>query len=309
MELKQLRYFKHVAKMGSFSTAAAFLSVAQPALSRQIRSLEEELDVALFYRNGRGVTMTEAGAMLLERSTVILDQCAKTVSDVSSVGGAISGRVTLGLTPTVSQVLIRPLIAKLRNVYPLVSLEVIEGFSGYVNEWLAAGRLDIGLLNNTPRLKHLAAEDLLVEELLLVGPPNTKTNKIGTVTMKQLAATPLILPSHPHGLRELVGHVSIKHGVSLQVAYEINALSTIKELVEDGVGSTMLPYAAVYREITNGRMTGSRIKGCPFSQTVVLVTSTQRPLSLSGHKVLDCIKEEVHELYSSGKWIGAHLKA
>lgn len=309
MDFKQLQYFKHVAEMGSFSKAAAFLSVAQPALSRQVRNLEKELDVDLLYRNGRGVTTTEAGRILLERANTILEQCKKTILEVTTVGGAVSGKVTLGLTPTVSQVLTRSLIAKLRDKYPLISLEVVEGFSGHVNEWLSAGRLDIGLLNNAPRSKHLAAEVLLVEELFLIGPGDGKAGKTGVATMKQLARKPLILPSQPHGLRELVDHVSIRHGISLKVDYEINALSTIKDLVEDGAGSTMLPYAAVYSEVKQGRMTASRIKGGPFTQTVVLATATQQPLTLAGQKVLECIKQEVRELYASGKWIGSHLKS
>jgi len=307
LDLKQLRYFKHVAEMGSFSKAATFLSVAQPALSRQVRNLEKELDVDLLYRNGRGVITTEAGAILLKRATAIIEQCRKAVWEVTSIGGAVSGKVTLGLTPTISQVLIRSLIAKLQEKYPLVSLEVVEGFSGHINEWLVAGRLDIGLLNNAPRSKHLAAEDLLVEELFLISPAQPEKSKNDSISIKQLAKESLILPSQPHGLRELVDHVSIKHGVSLRVAYEINALSTIKDLVEDGAGSTMLPYAAVYREVKQGRMTAAGIKGRPFTQTVVLATATQQPLPLAGLKVLECIKQEVRELYSSGKWLGSSL--
>jgi LysR family transcriptional regulator, nitrogen assimilation regulatory protein len=308
LELKQLRYFKHVAELGSFSKAATFISIAQPALSRQIRNLEIELDVPLLYRNGRGVTMTEAGALLLEQAKIILEQCEKTKNDVTSIGNVASGRVTLGLTPTISQVLIRPLIAKLRDEHPLISLEVVEGFSGHVNEWLAAGRLDIGLLNNAPRLKHLAAEDLLVEELFLVTPAIEQTDSIQTIPLKEIEKIQLILPSHPHGLRELVDYLFIKNSISINVAYEINALSAIKDLVEDGAGSTILPYAVVYREITEGRLTAYRIEGQPFTQAVVLATPTHRPLSRAGEKVLDCIKEEVRTLHFDNKWLGSYLK-
>ena len=111
----------------------------------------------------------------------------------------------------------------------------------------------------------------------------------------------MILPSRSHGLRELVDHVTIKNGFSLNVTHEINSLSTIIDLVEDGAGSTMLPYAAVYREVTEGRLSAYRIKGRPFSQTVVLATSTHRSLSLAGHRVLDCIKQEVQLLHSEEK--------
>lgn len=309
MEIRQLRYFKHVAEAGSFSRAATILSVAQPALSRQIRKLEEELDVQSLYRNGRGVTTTETGAVLLERAKGILEQCAQTVGEITSVGDAVSGRVTLGLTPTVSQVLIRPLIAKLKEDFPLISLEVVEGFSGHVGEWLDAGRLDIGLLNIWPRSTHLAAEKLFVEELFLVGPPDKKKSKIRTVSIELVETTPLILPSHPHGLRELVDQVSRKHGFSPVVAYEINALSIIKDLVEDGTGWTMLPYTAVLDEVNQGRLKAFRIKDQPFSQTVVLETATHRPLSRAGHKVLECVKFEVTELHAKGKWLGSHAVA
>ena len=148
-----------------------------------------------------------------------------------------------------------------------------------------------------------------MEELFLVGPPDGKKSKIRTVSIELVKTTPLILPSHPHGLRELVDQVSIKHGFSPVVAYEINALSTIKDLVEDGMGWTMLPYAAVLDEVDQGRMTALRIKDQPFSQTVVLATATQRPLSLAGHKVLECVKFEVTELYAKGKWLGSYAIA
>ena len=127
-------------------------------------------------------------------------------------------------------------------------------------------------------------------------------------SLKKVQKSPMILPSRPHGLRELVDHVTIKHGFSLDVTHEINSLSTIIDLVEDGAGSTMLPYAAVYREVTEGRLSAYRIKGRPFSQTVVLATPTHRPLSLAGHRVLDCIKQEVHLLHTDGKWLGSYQK-
>ncbi len=308
VELRQLRYFKHVAELGSFSKAATFISVAQPALSRQVGKLEQELGVILLYRNGRGVTLTEAGSVLLQRATVILEQCARTITEVSSVGGTVRGRVTLGLTPTISQVLTGPLIAKLHHDYPQVSLEVVEGFSGHVNEWLSAGRLDVGILNNSPRLANLTAEELLAEELVLVGPAEAAPTRKRAIGLNELQAIPLILPSQPHGLRELVDQVAIKHGLTITVSHEINALSTIKQLVEDAVGSTILPYASVHKEVSDGRMSAYRIKGAGFTQAVVLAVSSQRPLSLAGRKLLDCIKQQVSALHLSGQWPGSFLR-
>jgi len=307
MDLKPFYYFKHVAELGSFTKAAAFLSVAQPALSRQVRKLETEFNVRLLYRNGRGVTVTEAGNLLLERAGTILDQFAKIQHEMSSLDGVVWGSATLGVPPTVSQILIRPLINNIRKLYPSVSLEVVEGFSGHIHEWLIDGRLDVAVLYDAPRTKHLASEPLLVEELLLICPPETGVSEVGELTLGDLAEVPLILPSRPHGLRLLVDNVAGKNDVELRIDFEINALIAIKDLVEDGAGSTILPYPSVYREVSQGRMIAKRFIGRPFFRNLVLATSTQRPLSLAAHALVDRIKLEVKELHASGKWLGSSL--
>lgn len=307
MDMKQLHYFKHIAELGSFSKAAAFLSVAQPALSRQIGKLESELNVILLYRTGRGVIATEAGSLLLERANALLEQFDKVQHEMRSLDGVISGSATLGVPPTVSQVIIRPLINHFRKLYPTVSLEVVEGFSGHIHEWLVDGRLDVAVLYDAPRTRHLKAEHLLVEELFLVGPAESRQDEIGEIELSELAKVPLILPSRPHGLRLLVDNVAGKNDFTLMVDFEINALSAIKDLVEDGAGFTILPYAAVYKEIRQGQLTAKRFTGKPFSRNLVLATSTQRSLSLAARAVVERIKIEVKDLHASGKWRGASL--
>ena len=219
----------------------------------------------------------------------------------------ISGSATLGVPPTVSQVVTRPLINHFRKLYPAVSLEVVEGFSGHVHEWLVDGRLDVAVLYDAPRTKHLAAEHLLIEELFLVGPAEGVQDEIGEIALSELANVPLILPSRPHGLRLLVDSVAGKNDLALKVDFEINALSAIKDLVEDGAGFTILPYAAVYKEIKQGQMTAVRFVGKPFSRNLVLATSTQRSLSLAARAVVERVKIEVKDLHASGKWLGSSL--
>lgn len=307
MDLKQLQYFKHVAELGSFSKASAFLSVAQPALSRQIRKLESELNTPLLYRNGRGATVTEAGSLLLDRANALLEQFERLKHEMRAIDGVITGNATLGLPPTVSSVVTRPLINNFRKLYPDVSLEVIEGFSGHVHEWLADGRLDVAVLYNAPRTRHLSSEPLLVEELFLIGPPDGGGDGIGEVGLSTLKDEPLILPSRPHGLRLLVDEVAAKHSLTLRVDFEINALTAIKDLVEDGAGCTILPYAAVYDEVSRGLMGVRRFSGRPFSRNLVLATSTQRPLTLAAAALVDRVKTEVRTLHAAGKWIGSSL--
>lgn len=307
MDMKQLHYFKHIAELGSFSKAAAFLSVAQPALSRQIRRLETELNVNLLYRTGRGVIATEAGSLLLARATALLEQFDKLQHEIRSLEGVISGSVTLGFPPTVSQVITRPLINHFRKLYPTVSLEVVEGLSNNLHEWLVDGRLDVAVMHDTPRTKHLTTDHLLVEELFLIGPAEGIQEEIGEIELSELVKFPLILPSRPHARRLLVDNVASKNNFAIIVDFEINALSVIKDLVEDGAGFTILPYSAVYKEIRQGQMSAKRFIGRPISRNLVLATSTQRSLSLAARAVVDRIKIEVKDLRASGQWIGSSL--
>lgn len=307
MDLKQLKYFVHVAEMGSISRAAAALYVAQPAISRQIRNLEEELAVALFYRNGRGVSMTEAGEILFARARVILEDMQRAEWEIREMSGVAMGQVVLGAPPTVSQVLVIPLIRRLREAHPKVSLQVVEAFSGYVNEWLANGRLNVAVLYNAPRTRSLATEELLQESLFLVtsaksaAPPQT-------IRLKDIGSLPLILPSRPHGLRVLVDHVAGKARVTPDVAFEIDALPAIKELVEQDVGGTILPYASVHREVAQGRLHARQIVDPPLSRRLVLATSTQRPLSKASRIVLQELKSVVRQLVDDGTWRGTEIR-
>lgn len=307
MDLKQLNYFKHVAELGSFSKASTFLNIAQPALSRQIKRLETRLGITLLYRNGRGVSLTEAGDKLLVQANIILDQLNRTYEQIAGLKGDVAGRAILGIPPTVAQVLVRPLINSLREEYPLISIQVIEAFSGHVLEWLADGRLDVAVLYNAPRTRHLLTDQLLVEELVLVSPASGTDLPEDEIDISALKQTALILPSRPHGLRVLLDEVAAKHDVELDVQFEMDALSLIKDLVEDGVGSTILPYVAVHRETMAKRMSVRRIKGQPFTRTLVLATSTQRPMTAATRTLAGFVKAEVKALHASGVWLGSSL--
>lgn len=306
MEFKQLNYFIHVADLGSFSKASAFLSVAQPALSRQIRNLETELGTELLYRDGRGVTLTEAGGQLLDHAKSILDHTERARSEIIALKDTPTGNATLGLPPTVCQVLVAPLLRRFKESYPNVSLRVVEGFSGHVKEWLASGRIDVGVLYNSPRARrNLKTQELLVENLCLIGPGDGISGDEREYPLRKLADVPLILPSRPHGLRLLVDTAAAHAGVTLQVDLELDSLSAIKELVQSGTGWTVLPYAAVYREVELGLMSARRVTSPPLRRTVVLATTGQRPLSAAARALVELIQVQVDELVSSGKWSGS----
>ena len=217
MDIKKLKAFSVVAEFGSFSRAAAVQGVVQPMLSRQVRSLEEELGVQLVHRNGRGIVLTEAGSLLNEYAKGILATLARAESEVGALRANPRGNVVIGMPPSMGSVLTVPLIQKFRSEHPSINMRVIEGFSGYLLEWLLTGKIDVAVLYNAPRTKSLLSEPLLEEELFLIGAANDPSAlPPGPIKAKRLAELPLILPSRPHGLRLLIDQALSGAGIIRQ---------------------------------------------------------------------------------------------
>ncbi len=217
MEIKQLRYFQRVADTGSVSRAAAALSVAQPAVSRQIANLEETLGTALFFRNGRGVTLTDAGQQLYGHTAQILESIRHAEQDVRDSTGAVRGTILLGSMPSVVRILAPTLLKSMGKNHPSVVVEFTTGMSGYVNEWLSNGLLDVAILHDATRTQHFLTEPLIAEELVAVshgGDPSP-------VSFKALAGEPLILPRKCHGLRLQVERSAAQVRTELNVRYEL----------------------------------------------------------------------------------------
>ena len=142
MDIKQLRTFIRVAEVGSLSQASDRLRLAQPALSRQIKMLENEIGVPLFVRHGRGMKLTEAGRQLLESVGAPLRQLEQSFDELRSSAKRIEGRVSLGMTPTISFILAGRLAKRVAKELPGVSLRIVEGYGGYLVEWLQRNEID-----------------------------------------------------------------------------------------------------------------------------------------------------------------------
>ena len=304
MELKQLKYFLAVVEHGGFSKAAVVLSVAQPVLSRQIRCLEEELGSDLLYRNGRGIMVTDAGERLVEHARSIVGTEMVIRADIDALRTNPTGKLAIGLPPTVAPVLSAPLITRFRESYPQIKLRVQEGFNGHVLEWLSKGRIDVAVLYNAPQTSTLMTEPLIEEELLLIGPRKTpEALRSGVVTPATLGALPMILPSHPHGIRVLVDAMMNQHHLTPEIECEIDSLSTTLQLVEQGVGYTILPYASVIGRINAGQVVAMRLAGRSLVRQLVLATSTQRPTTLATRSLAKAVTQLVRDLVNEGVWM------
>lgn len=278
MDLKQLDYFVHIAELGSFTRAASVLQVAQPALSRQVRALEVELRQPLLERNGRGVTLTEAGKRLLAHARGILQQVARARLDLEEQRGAATGRIVIALPPSVSRALTGPLVAAFRKQLPKATLSVVEGLSAYGLEWLLSGRVDLAVVYNvtpSPAIDLLAVQD---EPLYMVStrPPGQALMGV-PVTLKKLAEHALVIPSRPHSLRMLLEAALATEGRRASVALEIESVAAMLDLVRQGDVHAVLALNAIRSSGLEAALQVRPIGTPPLVTTLWIASSAQRP--------------------------------
>jgi LysR family transcriptional regulator, nitrogen assimilation regulatory protein len=271
MDIRQLNYLVHIADNGSFTKAAALLGVAQPALSRQVRSLEIELGQTLLYRNGRGVSPTEAGKRLLAHARGILNQLDRAREELQEMKGAPHGRVVVGAPPTVAKMLAVPLVKEFRSRFPRASLGIVEGLSVYVHEWLLIGRIDIALLYNPVPSPAIDILPFIEEDLYLIRPMSDSSNaRAKTIRLRDLAKYPLIIPSRPHAIRMQVETTLANLGLKPAIALEIDGVAAILDLVAQGHGYAALPFNSI-----------SQAGGSPRLHAQAIVPSVKNKLSLA----------------------------
>ncbi|MGA7999517.1 MAG: LysR substrate-binding domain-containing protein [Bradyrhizobium sp.] len=287
MNLKQLEYFVQVAELGSFSKAAVVLDIAQPALSRQVRSLETELHQQLFLRNGRGVTLTDAGKRLFDHSVAVLQLMAHAREDLGASRDEPIGRVTIGLPPSMGRQLTLPLIDRFKKELPAARLAIVEGLSTHIVEWVTTGRIDIGLVYNPEAQPGLEITPLLQEQLGLVSHAakgKRKRPALLPLPMKELSRYPLIVPERVHAMRRLLDTQAALAGIKLDIAWEVSSVPSIIDLVCAGYGYAVLTASGVAASARSGELVTRRLTDpTPVSVLCLAISAHRRPTPLTQH--------------------------
>ena len=298
MNLKQLEYFVQVAELGSFSKASVVLDIAQPALSRQVRSLEAELRQQLFLRNGRGVALTDAGKRLFDYSVAVLQLMAQAREDLGASRDEPVGRVTIGLPPSIGRQLTLPLIDRFKKQLPAARLAIVEGLSTHIVEWVTTGRVDVGLVYNPEAQPGLEITPLLQEALGLVSLAAKSKRKSAAppLPMKELPAYPLIVPERVHAMRRLLETQAALAGIKLDIAWEVSSVPSIIDLVCAGYGHAVLTASGVAASARSGELVVRRlVEPAPLSVLCLATSAHKRPTPLARH-VMRLLTELVHGL-------------
>lgn len=293
MDLRQLEYFVRVAELGSFTKAAATLDMSQPVLSRQVRRLEVELGKHLLYRNGRGVTPTEAGKRLLAHGKGILHQMQLARNELDDEHVTPVGKVVIGLPPTLCKRMAVPLIAAFRDRYPQANIGIVEGLTVSMQEWLLMGRLDMAVLYNPALNAQLEYEHLCAEPLCLISPRKTPARLPASLSLRELGHYPLVLPSLPNAIRTLIETECARQGLTLKIVFEVDAIGSVLDIVEQGYAHAVLSRDAVEAWNRQSQLRVTPIASPAIVSQAVIATAAERPLTRLAEATVELIRAQM----------------
>jgi LysR family nitrogen assimilation transcriptional regulator len=299
VDLKQLEYFVAVVDLGGFSRASRLLGVAQPAISRQVRSLEVELRQNLLLRNGRGAVPTEAGKRLLAHARGILQQVERARLEVDEVKGAPVGHVAIGLPPTLARVLSAPIVREFRQRFPRATVSIVEGLSATIQEWVQVGRADVGVVYNPMPSPAIELVPLFEEDLCLIG-PHSGRREPSAVPMRELPRYPLIMPSRPNAIRTLVEARLAGIGLRPNVTLEVDAIGAIVDLVAEGLGYAILSRRALPEGAAGAGLTARQIVRPALKSALAIAVSAQRPATPLQAACVDLVSALVPKVLARG---------
>lgn len=310
MDFKQLRAVVTVAEVGSVTKAAHLLHMVQPAVSRHVSSLENELGVALFERTPSGMQITTAGAAFAARARRILAEAERARAEVRPSTTAVTGIATVGLLGSVERLLAGPLVEVVGRRHPGIELHLATAYSGHLQQWLDDGDLDVSLLYNLTTTQSVRVVPLLRDRMWAVAPTGAGLTADRPMDLATVLAEPFVMPvAGQHGIRLLLDEARVDLDVAPRVVAHANSMALQIALVEAGAGWTVLPAAGVTSLVEAGRLSAAPLRDPEIVRTVGLglprTGSTPPAVEVVASELLALVRSTVR----SGAWSSAELSA
>jgi DNA-binding transcriptional LysR family regulator len=279
MDTRQLAAFCAVVERKSFSEAAERLGVTQPAVSQQIRTLEERIGQQLLDRSGRRVEPTEAGRRLYRGAQRLLAQERQLLEDVAGEAeGPLRGQLALGASTGPGGTVVPVLLCEFAEANPEITVDLAISDTQRIVEAVARRELELGIVGFTPRNRSVAYEPFFRDEVVLVTPPGHRLAG-KTVGVEELRGESLIMMQEGAGVRQVIEDELRQAGTRLRdldVRLELGLQESVKSAVEAGHGVTFISRTAVERELEAGTLAEARVRGLEPSRDISLVRAAGR---------------------------------
>ncbi len=312
MDFRRIQHFVHVSELGSLSKAAERLHIVQPALSQSIKRLEDELGTKLFTRSRKGMELTEAGNMFSKYAYGILNQMNRAKESLSTIGENPQGTVSIAMTASALHVLTVPLSRRLKQDYPKIKLNIEEGLAGNIQQGFEAGWYDLVVsylhktAENNPRVDSTHIEPLIEEELFYVTPYDSGDHR-KEITFSELQDIPLIVPQDQHGVGGSIHKHAEESGFKINVAAISASLHPTIQLIEAGLGSSLLPLSAIYDRIDQKKLQATRVVKPRILHQVSMVFPSHKPLTQASIAVMEALRQTVINVHHNKIWPGKLL--
>jgi LysR family transcriptional regulator, nitrogen assimilation regulatory protein len=296
MDLRGIRYFIQIADCGSITRAAGNLGVAQPALSRHIQTLEDELGMQLLVRLPRGVRLTAPGRQFLDHCRRAVRELERAKEELRANTDSPKGQVILGVSPTLGPLLVPGVVERVRRQCPQVALKIVEHFSTLLFDGLLTGRIDVALLTNPAATRALRLTPLISEPIVVLAAPEPKDTR-RFYTLAELSKTPVVVTE---AIRAIVDDQIERYGARLNVEFEVNAVEAIGQLLLRGIGPAVMPISTFYAKIAAGEVAAFPIADVNVQRTLMLAHPVARRLSAATDEVSQIVTTEMNALADQG---------
>ncbi|PCJ19436.1 MAG: LysR family transcriptional regulator [Gammaproteobacteria bacterium] len=288
MDIPSLKAFLAVAEKCSFSAAADYLHITQPAVSKRISTLESKLNTPLFHRAGRKVLMTTAGSALYPRAQHLLLDMEDIRRSISNLSGEVSGQLNIGTSHHIGLHRLPPYLRHYSMEYPKVTLNIKFIDSEQAYDDVLHGDLEMGIVTLPPKEdKRLKTQLLWRDTLCFVVSSDHPLAQEATVSLQRLTEFPAILPSHTTFTRKIVDQLFDQNKLALDVSISTNYLETIKMMVSIGLGWSVLPESMIPSSSGDDEVIKVAVKDTQLYRDLGCVYHPVRTLSNAAQSMLD----------------------
>ena len=288
--LRQLRTFKTVADLNSFSLAAQRLKLSQPSVSYQVKELEEALGLPLLDRLGKRVQLTEAGTLLYGYARRMLDVLDDASVAIEEMRGIKRGTLRVGASTTVGIYLLPAALGAFKKLHPQLVISLEIGTRARVQEQVLNNELDLAVIGPALNDADLAIIPFLTDELVVVAPAGHPLAGKRGLSLKDIAGEPFVMREAASGSRWSLEKAARKAGAKLQVAMELGSNGAIKHAVESGLGLAVISRYACALEVSSGRLIELDVRGFPIRRDWHIVHLRRRKLPASVRAFIDFLK-------------------
>lgn len=307
LDIRRLQAFVKIIDLGSISRAADLLNIAQPALSQQLAALETSFRQKLVIRSKSGVTPTIAGSVLYRHVQILSKQFDRAMVEITQGAGPLVGKVSVGLSPySAGSTLSVELLRLIREELPGIVLHLTESFDDIYSELVMTGRLDMAVIHGSGPMKGVSFTPLMKEEFFLLAPqsliiPHDSEN---TVQLADITEIPLLVPPKHNFVRKAIDMAFIRKGLEPNLVAEIEALTTLQGAIQEGIGSTILPWSVASRIAVEGQSRIYALRNPVISEDVSLCIPELVPETEASVAVRERLIELAKAMASSRNWPG-----